>query len=194
MTGVQTCALPILQFGVQDLINRRNAELTATVAERTNNLMLIKSMSAEAKEAAAGGERMKASYRAAGMNIWITGTAIPIRAIASVLKTIVIILVGRGYYASGAKSLLSIKPVVGVVDGKVVVLGKARGSKASRSMVFEEIEKAGGIDFTRPVWVAYSGLSDKIGRKYIADSLAIAADEGIIERSEERRVGKECGS
>ncbi len=76
---------------------------------------------------------------------------------------------------------MSIKPVVGVVDGKVVVLGKARGSKASRSMVFEEIEKAGGIDFTRPVWVAYSGLSDKIGRKYIADSLAIAADEGIIE-------------
>ena len=48
---------------------------------------------------------MKASYRAAGMNIWITGTAIPIRAIASVLQTIVIILVGRGYYASGALSL-----------------------------------------------------------------------------------------
>ena len=91
----------------------------------------------------------------------------------------------RGGRISGAAAaiggLLSIKPVVGVVDGKVVVLGKARGSKASRSMVFEEIEKAGGIDFTRPVWVAYSGLSDKIGRKYIADSLAIAAEEGIIE-------------
>ena len=91
----------------------------------------------------------------------------------------------RGGRISGAAAaiggLLSIKPVVGVVDGKVVVLGKARGSKASRSMVFEEIEKAGGIDFTRPVWVAYSGLSDKIGRKYIADSLAIAADGGLIE-------------
>ena len=91
----------------------------------------------------------------------------------------------RGGRISGAAAaiggLLSIKPVVGVVDGKVVVLGKARGSKASRSMVFEEIEKAGGIDFTRPTWVAYSGLSDKIGRKYIADSLAIAADTGIIE-------------
>ena len=55
-----------LQFGVQDLINRRNAELTATVAERTNNLMLIKSMSAEAKEAAAGGERMQASQFSEG--------------------------------------------------------------------------------------------------------------------------------
>ena len=94
-----------LQFGVQDLINRRNAQLTATVAERTNNLMLIKSMGTEEKEAGVGGERMKASYRAAGMNIWITGMAVPIRAIASVLQTIVIILVGRGYYASGALSL-----------------------------------------------------------------------------------------
>ena len=94
-----------LQFGVQDLINRRNAELTASVAERTNNLMLIKSMGTEAKEAGTGEERMKASYRAAGMNIWITGMAIPIRAIAGVLQTIVIILVGRGYYASGALGL-----------------------------------------------------------------------------------------
>ena len=94
-----------LQFGVQDLINRRNAELTASVAERTNNLMLIKSMGTEAKEAGTGGERMKASYRAAGMNIWVTGMAIPVRAIASVLQTIVIILVGRGFYASGALSL-----------------------------------------------------------------------------------------
>ena len=94
-----------LQFGVQDLINRRNAELTASVAERTNNLMLIKSMGTEAKESGAGEERMKASYRAAGMNIWITGLTVPIQAIAGVLQTIVIILVGRGYYASGALSL-----------------------------------------------------------------------------------------
>ena len=94
-----------LQFGVQDLINRRNAELTASVAERTNNLMLIKSMGTETKESGTGEERMKASYRAAGMNIWITGLAVPIQAIAGVLQTIVIILVGRGYYASGALGL-----------------------------------------------------------------------------------------
>lgn len=94
-----------LQFGVQDLINRRNAELTASIAERTNNLMLIKSMGTETKESGTGEERMKASYRAAGMNIWITGLAVPIQAIAGVLQTIVIILVGRGYYASGALNL-----------------------------------------------------------------------------------------
>ena len=95
----------------------------------------------------------------------------------------------RGGRISGAAAaiggLLSIKPVVGVVDGDVVVLGKARGSKASRNMVFEEIEKAGGVDLTRPIWVAYSGLSDKTARKYIADSLAIATEIGLISSPDE---------
>ena len=65
----------------------------------------------------------------------------------------------RGGRISGAAALvggmLSIKPVVGVVDGDVVVLGKARGSKQSKNMVFQKIDEAGGIDFTRPIWVAY---------------------------------------
>lgn len=95
----------------------------------------------------------------------------------------------RGGRISGAAAaiggLLSIKPVVGVVDGDVVVLGKARGSKASRNMVFEEIGKAGGVDLTRPIWVAYSGLSDKTARKYIADSLAIATEKGLISSPDE---------
>lgn len=95
----------------------------------------------------------------------------------------------RGGRISGAAAaiggLLSIKPVVGVVDGDVVVLGKARGSKASRNMVFEEIEKAGGVDLTRPIWVAYSGLSGKTARKYIADSLAIATEKGLISSPDE---------
>ena len=98
----------------------------------------------------------------------------------------------RGGRISGAAAaiggLLSIKPVVGVVDGDVVVLGKARGSKASRNMVFEEIEKAGGVDLTRPIWVAYSGLSDKTARKYIADSLAIATEKGLLSSPDENEM------
>ena len=94
-----------LKFGVQDLINRRNAQLTAAIAERTNNLMLIKSMGTEEKEAAIGEGHMRANYRAAGMNIWITGLSLPISAIATALQTVVIILVGRGFYASGALEL-----------------------------------------------------------------------------------------
>lgn len=94
-----------LQFGVQDLINRRNAQLTASIAERTNNILLIKSMGTEEKECAVGEARMKASYKAAGMNIWISGLSLPIYAIAGALQTAVIILVGRSFYSSGALDL-----------------------------------------------------------------------------------------
>lgn len=36
-----------MRFGVADLINRRNAQLTAAIAERANNMLLIKSMGTE---------------------------------------------------------------------------------------------------------------------------------------------------
>ena len=63
----------------------------------------------------------------------------------------------------------------------VAVPGRGpRCSKASRNMVFEEIEKAGGVDLTRPIWVAYSGLSDKTARNSFADSLAIATEWGPL--------------
>lgn len=94
-----------MRFGVADLINRRNAQLTAAVAERTNNMLLIKSMVTEEKEAEAGEARMKAAYRANVADLWIRGLALPVNAIAGALQTVVIILVGRGYYGSGALDL-----------------------------------------------------------------------------------------
>ncbi len=69
-----------------------------------------------------------------------------------------------------AGSLLSIKPVVTVEDGRVVMEGKARGSKQGNNLLRELIAKCGGVDFTRPVCLAYSGLSDGMLQKYIADS------------------------
>ena len=71
--------------------------------------------------------------------------------------------------AALAGGLLSIKPVVGVVDGEVAVLGKARGSKQGNNMLREMIAET-GIDFYRPVHLGYTGLSDKLLRKYVADS------------------------
>lgn len=68
--------------------------------------------------------------------------------------------------------LLSIKPVVGVSDGEVVMLGKARGSKNGRSQLHQQVEKF-GIDFTMPVLLGYTGLSDRLLRKYLDDNRAI---------------------
>ena len=69
-----------------------------------------------------------------------------------------------------AGSLLSIKPVVTVDEGAVVMAGKARGSKQGNNLLRQLVEKSGGIDFSRPLCLAYSGLSDMMLRKYIEDS------------------------
>ena len=65
--------------------------------------------------------------------------------------------------------LLSIKPVVAVVDGEVKLVGKAIGSKKGNNLLNQEIEKCGGVDFEMPYCVAYSGLSDTFLQKYLKD-------------------------
>lgn len=72
--------------------------------------------------------------------------------------------------AAIAGAILNIKPVISVIDGVIHVIGKARGSKMGNNLLAQEIEKAGGVDFTRPVLLGYSGLSDALLKKYIEDS------------------------
>ncbi len=72
--------------------------------------------------------------------------------------------------AAAVGGILSIKPVITFVDGKIEVVGKARGSKKGNNLLRELISKSGGIDFERPYALAYSGLSDELLRKYIEDS------------------------
>ena len=75
--------------------------------------------------------------------------------------------------AALAGTLLNIKPVIAVEDGVVTILGKARGSKNGGNMLMTQVEKAGGIDFSKPYWLAYTGLSDALLNKYIEDSAAL---------------------
>ena len=66
--------------------------------------------------------------------------------------------------------MLSIKPVLTVKDGEIVVLGKARGSKQGNNLIVTEIKKAGGVDFDKPLLLGYTGLTDVLLQKYITDS------------------------
>ena len=72
-----------------------------------------------------------------------------------------------------AGGLLNIKPVLSVVDGEILMLGKARGSKQGNNLLVTEIEKAGGVDFEKPVLLGYTGLSDVLLQKYMEDSKAL---------------------
>ena len=92
--------------------------------------------------------------------------------------------------------VLSIKPVVGVEDGEVAMLGKARGSKNGRNQLHQQVEKH-GIDFTMPVLLGYTGLSDKLLRKYLDDNRAIwehvVAEEDLPIASVGATIGTHVG-
>ena len=67
-----------------------------------------------------------------------------------------------------AGGLLAIKPIIGIVDGKVEMVGKARGNKAANRLMNQEVEKL-GVDLTKPVLLGYTGADDSLLKKYIAE-------------------------
>ena len=72
-----------------------------------------------------------------------------------------------------AGGLLNLKPVVNIKDGVINMLGKARGSKQGNNLLVQEINKAGGIDFSMPILLGYTGLTDVLLKKYMTDSAAL---------------------
>lgn len=75
--------------------------------------------------------------------------------------------------AAMAGSLLSIKPVIAIQAGEVAILGKARGSRQGNNLLTEQISQTGGIDFQKPFFLGYTGFSDELLKKYIADHEAL---------------------
>ena len=66
--------------------------------------------------------------------------------------------------------MMSIKPVISIINGEVKMIGKAMGSKKGNNLLMQLVEKCGGIDFDLPYALAYSGLSDEYLQKYLKDS------------------------
>ena len=82
-----------------------------------------------------------------------------------------------------AGGLLSIKPVLAIREGEIAILGKARGSRQGNNLLVTEIEKAGGVDFEKPLLLGYTGLSDALLEKYVLDSGALWDGHGDCIRS-----------
>lgn len=91
-----------------------------------------------------------------------------------------------------AGGLLNIKPVVCIEDGEIKMLGKARGSRQGNNLLIQEIGKAGGVDFRKPLMLGYTGLSDSLLQKYIADSSQLW--EGNVDRLDVCVVGSVVGT
>ena len=67
-----------------------------------------------------------------------------------------------------AGGVLNIKPVVTVQDGVVALIGKARGSRNGN--------QSGGVDFSLPVLLGYTGLNSALLDKYVEDSRGLWAE------------------
>lgn len=100
-----------------------------------------------------------------------------------------------GRISSGAAFLgnvLSIKPVIAIVDGEVSFLGKARGSKQGNNFLIQQVDTYGGIDYSLPVLLGYTGCSTVLMDKYIKDSGSLW--EGRIPVPDIIQVGATIGT
>lgn len=77
--------------------------------------------------------------------------------------------------AAFAGTLLSLKPIVCMKEGKLGMLGKARGMKQGRQLLIKEI-LAAGVDFDKPVLMGYTGQSDELLRSFLQDSESVWTD------------------
>lgn len=91
-----------------------------------------------------------------------------------------------------AGELLQLKPVVSLDAGQIQMVGKARGSKQGNNLLVQQIEKAGGVDFSMPLMLGYTGLSDVLLQKYIRDSAHLW--EGSVAQLPQTIVGSVVGT
>lgn len=71
--------------------------------------------------------------------------------------------------AAIAGTVMGIKPVLGIRNGEIVVLGKARGLKKSNNLLRELISER-GVDFSMPYLLGYSGNDTAMLEAYVEDS------------------------
>ena len=68
-----------------------------------------------------------------------------------------------------AGGMLSVKPLIGLEDGSIKMMGKARGNKQANALMDEKISQL-GIDWDKPCMLGYTGVSDELLQKYRAQS------------------------
>lgn len=77
--------------------------------------------------------------------------------------------------AAIAGGILSIKPVIALVDGEIKVIAKGRGNKQANALMNQQVTEA-GIDTAMPRMLGYTGTNDDLLRKYCADSDGLWSD------------------
>ena len=88
----------------------------------------------------------------------------------------------KGGRISGAAAfiggVLNIKPIIQVIDGKVVVVAKAHGQKKA-ALQIKKIVAENEIDFSMPYACVWTGLDESIATKYIDDNKELFGDNDL---------------
>lgn len=71
--------------------------------------------------------------------------------------------------------IIGIKPILTLQEGKLIPIGKARGSKQSHLFLTRKIEEVGGIDTNLPYAVGYSGSSMANLQGYLENNQTLLA-------------------
>lgn len=69
-----------------------------------------------------------------------------------------------------AGGILNIKPIICLNDGTINIVGKARGLKQGNIALTNQIEKTGGIDYSKPSIYGHTGVSDENLKVYLKES------------------------
>lgn len=70
--------------------------------------------------------------------------------------------------AAIAGGILSIKPVIALVDGEIKVLAKGRGNRQANALMNQAVANA-GVDSSMPMMLGYTGTEDELLCKYCAE-------------------------
>jgi len=63
-----------------------------------------------------------------------------------------------------AGTLMKVKPIVSLDQGEIKAVGKSRGTTKSHEDLLALVEKEGGIDFSKPFAIGYTGDREKFDR------------------------------
>lgn len=88
--------------------------------------------------------------------------------------------------------LLSIKPIAGVVDGKVQMLGKEKGMKNVHKTMCSFVEKDGGIDFSLPYGLLWTGNDKSLLDKFVANCSHLWSEDS--ETIQQHMMGSTIGT
>jgi len=88
--------------------------------------------------------------------------------------------------------ILSIKPIIGVIDGEVKVVSKEKGIKKSCKAITSLVNKHNGIDFSMPYGLVWSGNDRSNIDKFIASESALWTENS--EEVDQHILGSTIGS